>query len=61
MLSIVALGESTGLVEATFFLLKISAAITRVMTTLISTVEVSTFVVVVATFPVATLVGVATV
>jgi hypothetical protein len=31
------------------------------MTTLISTVEVSTFVVVVATFPVATLVGVATV
>lgn len=61
VLEIVALGVATGLVEAAFFLLKISTAITSVMSTLVSTVEVSTFVIVVATFPEATLVRVATV
>jgi hypothetical protein len=60
VLEIVALGVATGLVKAAFFLLKISTAITRVMSTLVSTVEVSTFVIVVATFPEATLVRVAT-
>jgi hypothetical protein len=56
VLEIVALGVATGLVEAALFLLKISTAITSVMSTLVSTVEVSTFVIVVATFPEATLV-----
>ena len=56
MLEIVALGVATSLVEAAFFLLKISTAVASVVvTTLVSTVEVSTFVVV-ATFPKGTLV-----
>ena len=60
VLEVVALGVPAALVEAAFFLLKISPAIAIVMPTLVSTVEVSTFVVVVATFPEGTLVGVAT-
>lgn len=61
MLEIVALGVATSLVEAALFLLKISTAAIAsvVVTTLVSTIEVSTFVVV-ATFPEGTLVGEAT-
>lgn len=56
MLEIVALRVPAALVEAAFFLLKISSSIASVMPSLESTIEVATFVVVVSTFPVDNLV-----